>query len=200
MCVRFSGCAVYNGIEEENFELLMGRMLALANDYGAHCELSMSDEMAVAVACLTPGGIRVAASDVFPIFKLALDANGLERLLLTLKEGGADVRDELAAQRRSKRKLLHELIVCENEHILMNRWAAAREGGIRTKIVYCMSDKLIRVLRSMTQKDVRLVASSGYVLAQHNTRPGFFYQACNCPHVVAKQIDNLAIASSISRE
>lgn len=192
-------CDMDNGVNEENLVLLAGRVKALSEDYGSYCELNMSDEMAIALAGLSPENVRLAASAVVPIFKLGVDPTVLERLVDGLMLDRSDVSNSVTEIRSKKRPILHELITFENEFILMNRWAAAREGGIRTKILYAMSDKMIRLLRSLNQTEVRTVARSGYVLAHLNARPGYFYQAQKCDHVVARQLDNLAIASTTLR-
>ncbi len=194
-----SRCDVDNGVNEENLILLAGRVKALSEDYGSYCELNMSDEMAIAIAGLTPENVRLASSAVVPIFKMGVDATVLERLVDGLMLDRSDANNAVVEIRSKKRPGLHALITYENEFLLMNRWAAAREGGIRTKILYAMSDKMIRLLRTLSQSEVRSVARSGYVFAHLNTRPGYFYQAQKCDHVVARQLDNLAIASTIVR-
>jgi len=166
---------------EENRKLLTRRG-AWVKTHGHGLALGMDVDTTAVLHALSPAEIERACDAVNPIFGLAVDEVALANLA---KADPMEAIDDQSA----------ELIASENEDVLFNRWAAAREDEVQAKIVFGLSGRMIAWLRSATLADLRVVARSGHVCIRIAARPSYLWHAGKTEHLSQSQRTGLAIVN-----
>lgn len=181
--------------DEENKLILMARHELLVRDFGAHVEMAMEPIAAAVISRLAEGELRLAASTAVPLFLLDIEATQLENLILAAEK--INWKDGCAYD-GTKYTPTQEVIVKENEYLIVNRWAAARESSLATRITYALSESMQVFLRECTLNQIQKAARMGYVFGKLSVPPHYFHQAGVAVHLTSTQRDALAIASSIT--
>lgn len=181
--------------DEENKLILLERHRLLVNDFGAHVEMAMDPITASVISGLREDEICLAASTAIPLFVLDIERSQLENLIaasVNVKwvEGCTHLGEKMTP--------LQAAICKENEYLIVNRWAAARESSVATRISYAMTEKMKRFLNECTLQQIRLASRMGYVFGKLSVPAQYFYQAAVASHLTSCQRDALAISAGIS--
>ena len=180
--------------DEENKLILMARHEMLVSDFGAHVEMAMEPMVASVLSRLAPDEIRLAASTAVPLFLLDIEVAQLENLILAAEKVNWK---EGCSYDGEKYSPTQQAIAKENEYLIVNRWAAARESSIATRITYALSESMQDFLCECTLHQIKQAARMGYVFGKLSVPPHYFHQAGVSVHLTSSQRDALAIASSI---
>lgn len=173
-------------IREENLNAITRRWLLVNEEKHSQFEFGMDGETASVLRDVDLEEARAASLTTIPLFVLTVDESSLKNLLVVNQTTPSAVH-------RCPDLLLQ--IKEENEELLLNRWAAAREDDIQAKLRYCLSSSTISWLRNTTVSEIRKIAGIGHSIARMHVRPSYLYQAAKGAHLSDVQRDTLALAS-----